>query len=106
VFDPRPLRASYEIFLKLLDVVSRAFSNGFDHSIRTIADVSQNLVPRCGALREKAITNALHVTPDEKLPRHLCHRLRQSRSRNFHLPLALTAKTPRLAKQFKVLDRF
>lgn len=71
LLNPGPLRPGYEIFLKLLDVTRRAFSNYFHDCIRTVAHITQNLMARRGALRKEAITHSLHVTAYQKLPRHL-----------------------------------
>ena len=66
-----PLRARCKIVLERFHAVRRPFSQCFYGSIRTVADVTHNLMPRGRALREETIPNSLHFSLDEKLSRYL-----------------------------------
>jgi hypothetical protein len=59
-----PLRPGHEVVLESLNTVRRSFSQRFDRSIRTIAHVTYNLMPRRRSLRKEEITYPLHFTPN------------------------------------------
>jgi hypothetical protein len=55
------------------DVVRRSFCERFDRSIITVANVANNLMTCCGALRKESIANALNITSYQKLSRYTRH---------------------------------
>jgi hypothetical protein len=66
-------RAREEIVLEGFDALDCSFGQSFDPSIRQITHVSQNLMAGSGTLREETITDALHLSANQKF------------SRDFHL---------------------
>jgi len=70
MIDHGPLRPRRQIVFERFNSMLRSFSKRFDATIRTVAHVTDNLMPRGRALREKTITNSLHFSAYEKLARY------------------------------------
>src|SRR6188508_1583111 len=81
----RPLRARGEIVFERFDTRVRSFGERFYRPIRTVANVTDNLMPRRSALREKTITHALHFASYQKLSRNSRRHTRPANSILFTL---------------------
>jgi hypothetical protein len=64
VINYGPLWSRREIVLECFNASGRSFSERFNRSVRTVANIPDNLVPRRSTLREETITHALHFTLD------------------------------------------
>src|SRR5688572_16091542 len=62
-----PLRSRGEIVFERLNTHRWSFHQRYNRSIRTIANVPDNLVPRSSALREETISNSLHLASYQEL---------------------------------------
>src|ERR1043165_8308255 len=56
--------------LERFNTILRSFSKRLDTTIRTVAHVTDHLMPRGCSLRKKPIPNSLHFTADQKLSRY------------------------------------
>ena len=66
-----PLRPGGEIVFERFNIACGPFYQRFNCSVRTVANVPDNLMPCSSALREETITNSLHVAFDQKFSRYL-----------------------------------
>lgn len=55
------------------NAAGRSLCKRFNASVRTVAHVADNLMPRCGALCEVTITDALNLASYKKLSRDTLH---------------------------------
>src|ERR1044072_2220530 len=73
LIDYSPLRSSHKIVLERFNTTRRPFRKRFTTSVRTVAHVSNYLMPRCRTLRKEAIPDALNLPSNKKLSRHTLH---------------------------------
>ncbi len=69
----REARPRGQFVFERFDLWRGTFSQYFDAPVLKVLHITDDLVPRGGALRKEAITHALHLATDEKLPRNWRH---------------------------------
>ena len=69
----REARAGGQFEFERFDMLGWTFGQHFDAAIIEVLHITRDLMPRGSALGEEAITYALHVATDEKLPRNWRH---------------------------------
>lgn len=70
MIDYGPLRPRRQILFESFNIVRRSFGPRFNRSVRTVAHVTDDLVPRRRTLCKETVTNSLHVAFDQKLSRY------------------------------------
>jgi hypothetical protein len=55
------------------DVVRRSFCKRLNGCVIAVANIANNLMTCCRALRKESIANALNITPYQKLSRYTRH---------------------------------
>ena len=66
-----PLWSGGEIVFERFNARVRSFGECFYRAVRTVANVTDDLMSRSGTLREETIAYALDLTLDQKLSRYL-----------------------------------
>src|ERR1044072_1837260 len=70
LIDYSPLRSSHQIVLERFNTARRSLGKRFHASVRTVAHIADDLMPRCRALCKETIPDALDITSYKELPRY------------------------------------
>lgn len=66
----RPLRPCGKIMFEGLNAGCWSFSQRFHCPVRTVSNITHNLMPSRSALREEPVTHSLHITSYQELSRY------------------------------------
>jgi hypothetical protein len=69
----RKARPGCQFVLERFDLGRGTFGQHLDAPVFEVLHITDDLVPRGGALRKETITHALHLTTDKKLTRNWRH---------------------------------